>query len=229
MNIFIYSDESGVFDKIHNEYFVFGGLILLGKDSKEEWERLYRNAEIAITPKYQQNQELKASVVSNKDKGKLFRSLNKCYKFSVVINESKVHEEIFKNKKSKQRYLDYAYKITVKKALQDVINKGIINPNEVENIYFFVDEHTTATDGKYELREALEQELMVGTFNYHYSAFYEPIFPDLKSLSLEYCNSEKKRLVRAADIIANRVYYLAVSNQLEKINEISNLHNIYLP
>lgn len=99
MNIFIYSDESGVFDKIHNEYFVFGGLILLGKDSKEEWERLYRNAEIAITPKYQQNQELKASVVSNKDKGKLFRSLNKCYKFSVVINESKVHEEIFKNKK----------------------------------------------------------------------------------------------------------------------------------
>ena len=81
MNIFIYSDESGVFDKIHNEYFVFGGLILLGKDSKEEWERLYRNAEIAITPKYQQNQELKASVVSNKDKGKLFRSLNKCYKF----------------------------------------------------------------------------------------------------------------------------------------------------
>lgn len=65
MNIFIYSDESGVFDKIHNEYFVFGGLILLGKDSKEEWERLYRNAEIAITPKYQQNQELKASVVSN--------------------------------------------------------------------------------------------------------------------------------------------------------------------
>lgn len=229
MNIFIYSDESGVFDKIHNEYFVFGGLILLGKDSKEEWERLYRNAEIAITPKYQQNQELKASVVSNKDKGKLFRSLNKCYKFSVVINESKVHEEIFKNKKSKQRYLDYAYKITVKKALQDVINKGIINPNEVENIYFFVDEHTTATDGKYELREALEQELMVGTFNYHYSVFYEPIFPDLKSLSLEYCNSEKKRLVRAADIIANRVYYLAVSNQLEKINEISNLHNIYLP
>ena len=207
MNIFIYSDESGVFDKIHNEYFVFGGLILLGKDSKEEWERLYRNAERAITPKYQQNQELKASVVSNKDKGKLFRSLNKCYKFSVVINESKVHEEIFKNKKSKQRYLDYAYKITVKKALQDVINKGIINPNEVENIYFFVDEHTTATDGKYELREALEQELMVGTFNYHYSVFYEPIFPDLKSLSLEYCNSEKKRLVRAADIIANRVYY----------------------
>ena len=31
MNIYIYSDESGVFDKEHNDYFVFGGLILLGK------------------------------------------------------------------------------------------------------------------------------------------------------------------------------------------------------
>lgn len=27
MNIFVYSDESGVFDKIHNKIFVFGGAI----------------------------------------------------------------------------------------------------------------------------------------------------------------------------------------------------------
>lgn len=31
MDIFVYSDESGVFDVKHNDYFVFGGLILLGK------------------------------------------------------------------------------------------------------------------------------------------------------------------------------------------------------
>ena len=229
MNLFIYSDESGVFDNVHNDYFVFGGLILLGKESKEDWERLYRNAEIAITPKYQQNQELKAAIVSNKDKGKLFRSLNKCHKFSVVVKEKNVLKDIFNNKKSKQRYLDYAYKIAVKKAIEDLINKGIIIPNEIENIYFFVDEHNTATDGKYELREALEQELIVGTFNYHYSVFYKPILPYSKAVTLEFCNSAKKRLVRAADIIANHVYYLAVSNQLEKINKITNLHNIYLP
>ena len=41
MNLFIYSDESGVFDNVHNEYFVFGGLTLLGKESKEDWNRLY--------------------------------------------------------------------------------------------------------------------------------------------------------------------------------------------
>lgn len=35
MNIYVYSDESGVFDKEHNEYFVFGGLILLEQETKK--------------------------------------------------------------------------------------------------------------------------------------------------------------------------------------------------
>ena len=36
MNIYIYSDESGVFDKEHNDYFVFGGLIFLGIEIGQE-------------------------------------------------------------------------------------------------------------------------------------------------------------------------------------------------
>lgn len=229
MNLFIYSDESGVFDNVHNEYFVFGGLILLGKESKEDWNRLYRNAEKAITPKYRIGQELKAAIVSNQDKGKLFRSLNNCYKFSVIINQKKIHQEIFKTKKTKQRYLDYAYKIAVKRALEDLIRNKMITLHTVERIYFFVDEHMTATDGRYELKEALEQELIHGTFNYQYDHFYPPIFPEVKSVELRFCNSTSTRLVRAADIIANRVYFLARSNQFKKIDESPNLHNIYLP
>lgn len=31
MDLFIYSDESGVFDKAHNEIFVYGGLIFFRK------------------------------------------------------------------------------------------------------------------------------------------------------------------------------------------------------
>ena len=34
MNIFVYSDESGVFDNKHNDFFVFGGLIILGTEEK---------------------------------------------------------------------------------------------------------------------------------------------------------------------------------------------------
>lgn len=39
MNIFVYADESGVFDRTHNNVFVFGGLIFLGKDERDEGQR----------------------------------------------------------------------------------------------------------------------------------------------------------------------------------------------
>ena len=45
MNIYVYSDESGVFDKVHNDTFIFGGLIILGNDSKDDWSKRYLKAE----------------------------------------------------------------------------------------------------------------------------------------------------------------------------------------
>ena len=51
------------------------------------------------------------------------------------------------HKKSKQRYLDYAYKIALKRAFEWLIDEKYISGEEVENIYIFVDEHTTATNG----------------------------------------------------------------------------------
>ena len=118
MNIFIYSDESGVFDKKHNDFFVFGGVIFLSKSEKDKQERKYLHAERVIRERMQfsEDREVKAVSITNTDKSKLFRSLNGVYKFGVVIRQHRVLNEIFASKKSKQRYLDFAYKIAVKKA-----------------------------------------------------------------------------------------------------------------
>ena len=145
MDIYVYSDESGVFDKVHNNVFVFGGLILLGKASKDEWSRRYIAAERAIRGKYAAQAELKASYVSNKDKHKLVRSLNNCFKFGVVVQQQRVMDRIFTSKKDKQRYLDYVYKIGLKRALESLMHDGLIAKDEVENLHVYVDEHTTAT------------------------------------------------------------------------------------
>ena len=32
MNLYIYSDESGVFDKVHNDIYVYGGVLFLSKE-----------------------------------------------------------------------------------------------------------------------------------------------------------------------------------------------------
>ena len=90
----------------------------------------------------------------------------------------------------------------------------VINPSAVENMYVFVDEHTTATNGIYELREGLEQEFKLGTYNMNYDKFFPPLFRNLDSLHLRYCNSAATPLVRAADIVANKLYYLA-TNELD--------------
>lgn len=231
MNIYVYSDESGVFDKEHNDYFVFGGLILLGTEDKEKWSRKYSSIEkiLRINKGVTADYELKAAQVTNKEKAKLFRSLNCCYKFSVVIRQKDILDRIYLNKKDKQRYLDYAYMVAVNTALKKMIQDGAVNPNEVERLYFYVDEHTTATNGEYELQEALEQEFKLGTFSYKYDTYYPPIFRYMKAVQLEYCNSKSKLLVRAADIVANRIYYLAKNEMKEEIDKIPNMYVTYLP
>lgn len=224
MDIFVYSDESGVFDKVHNKFFVFGGIICLGKENKDIWARKYSKAEKNIRESIcaDNGEELKASFLTAKHKNSLYRLLNDCYKFGAVIEQSRVLDQIYKSKKDKQRYLDYAYKIAIKYAFGYMIDTKIIDPKTVDNICFHVDEHTTATNGRYELREALEQELKSGTYNMYYDHFFPPIFPNMKSVELKFCDSSSVRLVRAADIVANHFYYIATKQNCNYTFDMNN-------
>ncbi len=214
MNVFVYSDESGVFDKFHNDFFVFGGLMFLSKDDRDVWSRKYIAAEKSVrsSEKMRTDIEVKATTISNKSKSKLYRSLNQAEKFGVVVKQKKLLDSLFDNKKGKQRYLDWAYKMSVKTKFLELIRNGQIVADNITGIYFFVDEHTTATNGIYELQESLEQEFKYGTYNYDWMTFHPPIFPNLQIVKVEYCNSSTKTLVRAADIVANHIYHEATEN-----------------
>lgn len=230
MNIFVYSDESGVFDKKHNDIFIFAGLIFLSKDEKENFNRKYKNAEDRIrnNNKYANNEELKGNKLKNKEKYSLYRAMNNCYKFVCVIEQQKVLDRIFNSKKDKQRYLDYAYKIAVKNAFNEMIYNRIINQEDIKRIYFFCDEHTTATNGRYELQESLEAEFKKGTYNRDYSIFHPPLFSNLQTVEVKFCNSMKQRLIRAADIIANKMYSQATKNRKNLIKK-DKLYIKHLP
>lgn len=222
MDLFIYSDESGVFDKEHNEIYVYGGLIFLGKDEKDNCARKYIAAEkcIRYSGKYSLGDELKACRISNKEKGKLYRSLNNTIRFGVVINQKNVLGRIFLSKKDKQRYLDYAYKIGLKKALQRLIYEGRVKSEEINAIHIYNDEHSTATNGRYELREGLEQEFKLGTYNLKYDKYFPPLFEKMSGIELQFCNSSTTTLIRAADIVANRIFYMALNRKHERLEGI---------
>ena len=123
MNIFVYADESGVFDYKHNDVFVFGGLIFLDKDEKDSAQRLYIAAE-----KVQRDNgaasghsEMKAIYLKNKQKYSMFRSMNHYHRFGVVVEQEYVNKKIFDNKKTKQRYLDYAFKKFSKEEFKEYV------------------------------------------------------------------------------------------------------------
>lgn len=209
MDIFVYSDESGVFDKKHNDYFVFGGLVFLGNEERCECSRMYSAAEKVTRERerFESCRELKASSVSNSSKGKLYRALNRYHKFGVVVQQKNVLDRIFASKKDKQRYLDYVFKIGLKRKLQALIRSGEIAPENVDDIYVLVDEHSTATNGKYELSEALESEFKSGTYSVNYSKEFPPLFPCMNEVYVFFKDSSSTLLVRAADIVANRIYH----------------------
>lgn len=206
MNLYVYSDESGVFDKDHNKYYVYGGLIFLSKEDRDSAARKYRAVEKEIAPKYKPGIELKATAIEGKHKRRLFSATKNCIRFGGIIDQSQVNAGFYTHKKSKQRYLDYVYKLSLKNALIHLRNKNGLNLDTIDKLIIYTDEHTTATDGRYELSEAIFHELRIGTSNYEYNLYFPPIMRGLTSVDLKLCNSDKVTLVRAADIIANSIY-----------------------
>ncbi len=60
-----------------------------------------------------------------------------------------------------------------------LLYKNIIERSDINNIYVFADEHTTATNGRYELKESLEQEFKTGTLYMYYiyhNQYYSGIY-----------------------------------------------------
>ena len=99
MDIFVYADESGTFDYIHNEIFVFGGVIYLSKENKDIATRKYLKVERDIRNSKSIENEIKACKISNGTKNKIFRSLNNTLKFSAIINQKRINKNIYKHKK----------------------------------------------------------------------------------------------------------------------------------
>ena len=152
--ICVFSDESGVFDKNKNKFFVFGGLILdAEKDEVSKVASLYTNMEnhMRCKSEYSELGELKANSLSFQDRRRIFATLVPFNKFGVVIQLDALLERIFASKKSKQRFQDYAYKIGLKNAFKELIYKGLMHADEAYRFNVIVDQHQTATDGRYEL------------------------------------------------------------------------------
>ena len=205
IDLYVYVDESGVFDKAHNDTFVYGGVIYTDLQEKTLAERRYRAIENRLRKngKYKDCPELKASILDNKDKRNIFSSING-YRFAVVIKQKKLSDRVFSSMRNKEDYLNSAFLSALKDSMIGLMRIGELSHGDEVRMHLEVDERPTATNGRISLSETICKEFREGTISL--GKHYPPILPNILSVDVRHRKSEATTLIRAADIVVNRVY-----------------------
>lgn len=225
MDLYIYADESGVFSK-DNDFFIISMIIFKSLSKRDIASSLFKQYEQKNINNSNNNDasiELKGSNISNKRKKKI---LNRFSAFSnlivVKIKNCKIHEKIWVSPRSRQRYLDYVFKMVLKEYIISESKIGNIKLTDIKNIFIFQDEHTTATDGIYELKESIYTEFKEGMFVANFTHFVEPIMSNLNNVNVKYCDSKSVPLIRLADYLAN-YYFRYIKHNLDSSNSIKGI------
>lgn len=205
--IYFYIDDSGVFSENGDDYCVFAGYVFLSKGEKESASRKYRKVEKRIKQKYENMDEMKGYTLEPKDKAELYRVLNGFRRFGTVISTRNVYPGIMMSRYDRQRYLDYCVIRAIKTKLQRLISEGLISPYSDYEIVIQMDEHTTSSNALYDFKENLRRELCVGKFNYRHNLEIKPIFKGKSTVSFSLHDSKQNTLIRASDIVANRMFF----------------------
>lgn len=213
MKLFVYADESGTFDNTHNEWFTYGGLVCCGIEPMQEMARRYAGLEKRLRHEYDELSdlgELKAKHLSFSQRKRLYGSISirGVHRFGVVVDQSRVFQSIYDHPHSKQRFVDYALKRAIKAGIKRAMSSDKIPPSSVEFVKVTVDEHTSATNGRYTLEESIDEELRHGAFSSDFSGYmHPPLFPGMRSrIQTHYADSRSSTLVRASDVVANWIY-----------------------
>ncbi len=227
--IFFFFDDSGVLHKNEQSgYFVYAGYVFLGRENLDSAKRKYIHANKEIKKATGMSGELKAAGLKPKYKRSLFNSVKAYESLSVAVNISKVYDHILAEKKSICRYKDYILKICIKAKLVEFIERGALSASDDVDIFVYIDEQLTATNGYYDLRDSIREELQYGIVNWNYGVVHPRVFSGAVRVFIEYCESKHNYLIQASDILANRIWTSYRINQ-PQLREISNHMDLTFP
>lgn len=226
--IHLFIDDSGRLEKNSN-YFVYAGHCFIGDSPKNKAKGQYKKLVHQIAEANNFEFELKASNLENMNhRSSLYRILQNEISFDVSMKVSNLKEYILADKKSRQRFKDYAIRRVVKKLFQHLITQNLIDPNQDIELHINIDQQGFATNGLYGLGDGVFEELHEGIYNFNYEKFYSPILNADFSVYTRSCVSENDYLIQAADILANRVWNSYVHNRLP-LRTIPNHIHLWLP
>lgn len=225
--IYINIDDSGKLVSTQ-EVSVYAGIIFTSKSEKDKFITQYRsivenikckycNKDITICKSSKACPELKHNMLKPKHIRQLMNYIKKYSILACIINNNKVYTEIKKEAASRGRFLDYSLKLLIKNAIIHLIHEKKVDTHIPVKLVINIDEQTTKSNGYYNLKEGIIEELKYGINNYNYSIKYPPILYDV-DVSLTYQKSEKSYSIQASDLIAGTIRRLYLKN-IEDINE----------
>ena len=232
MDIYVFSDESGVFDCKHHEWFVYAGIIVVGKYEMDSLARRYIAIEknLRKNPKYRTVPELKGAFLDDKSRRKLLTVFSDTMKFAVAIRQRKLdYARVFSNTKSKQDYLDFSYRIVLRRAFEDMIARGSLFPEDEFNLLINEDNRLVTADSLHHKEEMILKEFREGAYKSRFGMCCPPLFPNIQKVKIALRNSEGSTLIRGADIIANTVYTSAFNGSLATLQEDSLFRIEFIP
>lgn len=204
---FFFFDDSGVLHK--NElsgYFVYAGYVFTNRNELDSAKRKYIHANKMLKNALCVSTELKASNLVPKHKRSLYNSVKDYRSVAAVVEISRLYDYVIENKKSICRYKDYILKRCIKNELELMITDGILSKNEDITISIYIDEQLTATNGYYDLRDSIKEELKHGIINFNYGISYPNVFDANVEVIIHYCDSSTNYMIQASDILANRIW-----------------------
>ncbi len=241
--IWINIDDSG---KLVNteKVSIYAGLVFTSKKEKDKFITQYRSIVNDIRCKYcnkdivtcRSNKscpELKHNNLKPKHNRQLINYIKKYSVTCCVINNAKIYSKIKSDKASRGRYLDYALKLLIKETFKELIKQNLVDPNKPVKLILNIDEQTTKSNGYYNLKDSIIEELKYGIYNFDYSIKYNPILNSDFEVSLHYQKSDKSYLIQASDLVAGtirRTYLNNISDILEFYKRINFVnYKIFLP
>ena len=213
--IFIVMDDSGKLNYNENSC-IFGGLFFYSSYDYMNFINKYKNVVDSIKCKYCKQDskkcnndciEIKGTTkIKNSERRRIFNLVKKENNFCVFINNKKIFKTIMKDAASRGRYSDYAQKRIIKEIVQYSINNKKINPNKKLNLYIKIDECTTKSNGYYNLKDSIYEELVNGIINYDYAKKHKPILNSGLNITVKNYNSKKNFGIQSADIMAHYLH-----------------------
>lgn len=222
--IYINLDDSGKLVE-SERVAIYAGVVFTSKQDKDKFITQYRSIVKDLKCKYCDNgkdknkctddskcPELKHNMLKPKHNRQLLNYIKNYTVVCCVIDNDKVYPNIKVDRASRGRFLDYAIKRLIKHTVKGLIKERKIDPDLPIKLVINIDEQTTKTNGYYNLRDGILEELRDGIINYNYGHFVKPIVHSDLYVKVCYQKSNKSYLSQASDLIAGTIRRLFLRN-----------------